>query len=272
MLASGESRIAAKPRSSVDASFPATAGMDTLRLEFFHPDGRSVYVTRLHTKAYQGPAAPAALPAGGPVRISDTNQNVTVQTAGTRLVVDKRTGQITSWRAGDQDIVLGGPVLSLGDTPAGGRRGGGGGGGGGGRGGRGPAMVSTAQAPQCSNTVVTASMNGDHAKITVTADVYLAETNELKAQLTYTLDISPNAQANVTWNLAWKAAEATAREAGLKFLLPASNRPHVLVHRQCLDGISGRPHRQSPRLRDQQGHHLQLREERRSLVEPLRRR
>jgi beta-galactosidase/beta-glucuronidase len=46
-LASGESHIAAKPRSSVDASFPAAPGMDTLRLEFIHPDGRSLYVTSL---------------------------------------------------------------------------------------------------------------------------------------------------------------------------------------------------------------------------------
>jgi hypothetical protein len=51
VLASGESHIAAKPRSSVDASFPATAGMDTLRLEFIHPDGRSVYATSLHIKS-----------------------------------------------------------------------------------------------------------------------------------------------------------------------------------------------------------------------------
>ena len=62
-LAHGESHIAAKPRSSVDAAFPATAGMDTLRLEFIHPDGRSVYAARLHVKGYQGPAAPAALAA-----------------------------------------------------------------------------------------------------------------------------------------------------------------------------------------------------------------
>ena len=53
MLASGESRIAAKPRSTVDASFPATPGMDTLRLEFVHPDGRSIYATSLKAKASQ---------------------------------------------------------------------------------------------------------------------------------------------------------------------------------------------------------------------------
>ena len=50
VLAQGESHIAAKPRSSVDAALPATPGMDTLRLEFFHPDGRSVYVASLHVK------------------------------------------------------------------------------------------------------------------------------------------------------------------------------------------------------------------------------
>ena len=96
--------------------FPATAGMDTLRLEFIHPDGRSVYAARLHVKGYQGSTAPAALAAAGPVRLSDTEQNVTVQTAGTELVLDKRTGQITSWRAGGQDVVLGGPILNLGES------------------------------------------------------------------------------------------------------------------------------------------------------------
>jgi hypothetical protein len=50
VLATGESHVAAKPRSIVDASFPATPGMDALRLEFFHPDGRSVYVTSLRIK------------------------------------------------------------------------------------------------------------------------------------------------------------------------------------------------------------------------------
>jgi beta-galactosidase len=222
LLSTGESHIAAKPRSSVDASFPATPGMDTLRLEFFDPYNRSVYVTRLHTKDYQGPAAPAALAAAGPVRLSETDQNVTVQTAGTELVLDKSTGQITSWRAGGQDIVLGGPILNLGDPAGGGRRGGGGGGGGGGRGRGGPIFVNTTQAPQLRNAVVTAKMDGPDAKIAVAADVYLPDTNELKGQLSYTLDIGPDAQASLTWNLAWKAADVSAREAGLKFLLPAT--------------------------------------------------
>jgi beta-galactosidase/beta-glucuronidase len=50
VLASGESHVAVKPRATGDASFPATPGMDTLRLEFIHPDGRSVYVVSLKVK------------------------------------------------------------------------------------------------------------------------------------------------------------------------------------------------------------------------------
>jgi hypothetical protein len=47
VLATGESHVAAKPRSTINATFPATAGMDTLHLEFIHPDGRNVYSVSL---------------------------------------------------------------------------------------------------------------------------------------------------------------------------------------------------------------------------------
>ena len=213
-LAHGEKHVAAKPRSTVDAAFPATAGMDTLRLEFIHPDGRSVYAARLHVKGYQGPAAPAAMPANGPVRLSETAQEVVVQAAGTRLVFDKRTGQIASWRAGDTDVVLAGPILNLGESLPGSERVGPGGR-------RAPAAISSSQPPLLRNSIVTARMEGANARLEVTSDVYLAGSDEVKAQLRYTLTIGPDAQADLSWSLAWKAADATAREAGLKFLLPA---------------------------------------------------
>ena len=217
-LAHGESHIAAKPRSTVDAAFPATPGMDTLRLEFIHPDGRSLYAARLHVKGYPGPAAPAAMAAAGPVRLSETEQRVVVETAGTQVVLDKRTGQIASWRAGGQDVVLGGPILNLGETIPGPTNGSGVGVGGRNRG---PVFIGSAQAPECRNPAVTARMDGSNARIEVTCGVYLAGSDELKAQLDYTLDVGPDAQAGLSWKLSWKAADAAAREAGLKFLLPA---------------------------------------------------
>jgi beta-galactosidase len=215
-LAHGVTKVAAKPGATVDASFPATAGMDTLRLEFIHPDGRSVYTARLHVKGYQGPPAPAALAAAGPVRLSETGQNVVVETAGTRLVIDKSTGQIASWRAGARDIVLAGPILNLGESiPGAAPRPGG-------RGTPPPPTITSAQAPQYRNPVVTAKMDGANARIDVAAGVYLAGSDELKGQLNYALVIGPDAQADLSWNLSWKAADAIAREAGLKFLLPAA--------------------------------------------------
>jgi hypothetical protein len=220
VLARGESRVAAKPRSTVEATFPVTAGMDALRLEFIHPDGRSIYVARLHAKGYQGPAAPAGLAASGPVRLSETEQSVVVEAAGTKLILDKRTAQIASWRVGDRDVVLGGPILNLGESIAGAsdRVGPGGRS----RGRNAPPIIANTEPPQFRAPVVTARMEGANAKLTVMADVYLAGSDELKGQLTYTLDIGPDAQADLTWNLAWKAADAAAREAGLKFLLPAT--------------------------------------------------
>ena len=80
-----------------------------------------------------------------------------------------------------------------------------------------PLSSTTTQAPQYRNAAVTAKMDGPTAKIAVTADVYLTATNESSALLTYTLAIGPDAQADLTWNLAWKAADVSAREAGLKF-------------------------------------------------------
>jgi hypothetical protein len=65
-------------------------------------------------------------------------------------------------------------------------------------------------------------MDGANARLEVTSDVYLAGSDELKAQLAYTLTIGPDAQADLSWKLAWKAAAISAREAGLKFLLPSA--------------------------------------------------
>jgi hypothetical protein len=196
--------------------------MDTLRLEFIHPDGRSLYVTTLRTPAYQPPAAPPVLASAEPVRLSETNQSVVVETAGTRLSLDKQTGQITSWQVGDQNLVIGGPILNLGEGLFGGARSGGGGGGGGEGRRRGSGPISNSHPPILTNAVVTATMYGAVAKISVTADVYLAGSDELKGQLNYTLAVGADAQADVAWNLVWKGTNATALEAGLKFLLPAA--------------------------------------------------
>ena len=95
-LASGESHIPAKARSTANASFPSTSGMDTLRLEFIHPDGRSVYAARLRVKGYQGPAAPAAMTSWRPASAAPTSAGPGVAmafrfAAGKRALTAART-------------------------------------------------------------------------------------------------------------------------------------------------------------------------------------
>jgi beta-galactosidase len=218
-LARGEIRIPAKPRSTVDASFPASAGMDTLRIEFIHPDGRSVYATRLYVKGYDGPAAPAALAATGQSEIAESAEKVTVSAGGSQFVVDKLSAQLM-WHFRDQAVILGGPILNLGESlPDNGPRAGGGTGA---RGRGAVPVVTSAQPPRLANVLVNAKMDGGSARLDVTADVYLTGSDELKGLLNYTLVVSPDAQSDLAWSLDWKATNSTAREAGLKFVLPAS--------------------------------------------------
>jgi beta-galactosidase len=215
-IAHGESHIACQPMTSTNALFPAKAGMDTLRIEFIHRDGRNLYSATLRAPTYQPPLPPRALSSNAPVQLSEADGAIVVQSAGTRLELNKQTGQIVSWRAGEQDVVTGGPILNLGEAMLAGSRGRGGGGGRG----RGAGPITSRQAPVLTNAVVTAQMAGAVARISVTADVFLAESNIVKGQLHYTLEVGPDAQVDVTWNLAWKATNATALEAGLKFRLP----------------------------------------------------
>jgi beta-galactosidase len=217
-LARGESHVPCPPLTATNATFPETIGMDTLRLEFIHPDGRSVYSTSLRTSAYQPPIPPPMLAPTEPVRLSESGAVIVVETAGTRLEISKQSGQIDSWRAGDQEVVIGGPILNLGeglwrgaparrDTSDGSHP---------------PAAISSGQPPILTNAVVIAKMDGAIAKISVATDVYLAGSEELKGQLHYTLAVGADAQADVAWNLVWKATNATAYETGLKFVLPSA--------------------------------------------------
>jgi beta-galactosidase len=210
-LAHGESHIACKPRSSGEALLPFSKDTDTLRLKFIHPDGRSVYATTLHTPAYKPPAAPQALASSGPVKLFEDGTRFVAEMSGTDLELSKKTGQIVSWRAGGENVVIGGPILNLGEGMLGNA--------GSGRG-RGAGAISSKEPPKLSN--VSVKKDGAAPKIYVTADVSLAGSDEIKGQLHYTFDAGFDAEVDVTWRLDWKAANATAMEAGLKFLLPAA--------------------------------------------------
>ncbi len=208
VVASGLARVQCAPRSSVQAAFPVTPNADTLRLEFVHSDGRSVYSTRLHVSGTPLRAAPAPLPAAGTLSLLDAGGQVTISTAGTRLVVDKASG-LMSWQRGAQAVIASGPILNLGEARVN-------------EGDHGARdFLFSKSPPQLRNAQVSSRMSGQSAHIEVTSDVYLTESPQLKAQLSYTLDVRPDAQADFAWKLNWLGDDANAWELGLKLLLPA---------------------------------------------------
>ncbi|MGD0768241.1 MAG: glycoside hydrolase family 2 TIM barrel-domain containing protein [Tepidisphaeraceae bacterium] len=207
-LASGETHIACPPRSSVSAAFPATAGMDTLRIEFIHPDGRSIYAARLRVKGFQ-PPAPPSLAAGSPVTFQEKDHHLQITTAASLLVLDEQTGAIQSWGPADHPVLVGGPVLNLGEARV--------------THGEHDArdFIASRQPPLLKDAVVSTKSSGDSVEVSVTSNVLMAGDSQPRGQFTYTLLVHPDAQADLAWSLKWTARRANAWELGIK--LPLSS-------------------------------------------------
>ncbi len=100
---------------------------------------------------------------------------------------------------------------------------------------------SAASRPRCCSTRTCGAVAGDHATVTVAADVSLAETpDDVLGRLTYTLDVHPDGTIDVAYDLAWTAADANAWEFGLTFDLPAAY-DHLGWYRDAaVDGVPAR--------------------------------
>ena len=116
VVAQGEKHLDCAPRTTMTANFPVTAGADTLRLEWIHPDGRSVYATRLHVAGMPLlPAAPGGVAAVA-LALQDKADEVRIESADMQIVLDKKSGQLRFWRSGNRDLLVGGPILNLGEA------------------------------------------------------------------------------------------------------------------------------------------------------------
>jgi len=207
-LSSGETHIACQPRSSVNATFPAMAGMDTLRIEFIHPDGRSIYAARLRVKGFQ-PPPPPPLPTGGTVTCHEKDRQLQITTGGTFLVLDEQAGTIQSWGPAEHPVLLGSPILNLGEARVthgehGARD-----------------FISSSRPPLLKNAIVSANSIGDSVAVSVKCSVLMAGDSQPRGEFAYTLAVHPGAQADLAWSLKWTARRANAWELGLK--LPLSS-------------------------------------------------
>ena len=190
---------------SVTASFPAPAGMTTLRLEFNHPDGTSVIAFNLAVEGIPLPAPPTARASGGALTTLDGPDTLQVGNDVQRIVFDKHTGTIQSWRVNGRDILLGGPILNLGEAKAGSERG----------------MYRAKQPPVTTEAHVAAAPGtGGAVHVAVTSTVLAAAGGSTLGTLVSTYDLTPGAEMTVAWTLNWTAPDIGLWEEGVKFSVP----------------------------------------------------
>jgi len=208
ILKHGVERITCPPAQSVNASFPAPAGVTKLRLEFDHAKGASVVAVNLAVEGAPVARPPAALPAGDALTIQDSADTLRVVNSLQEIAFNKHTGDIQSWRVHGKDIIVGGPILNLGEAKASGER----------QFYRAPNPPATAQAQ------VTAAAAGADGSIlvSVSATVLTSENGTALGTLSSTFDIKPDAEVTVNWKLDWTADNKNLWEEGLKLSLPAT--------------------------------------------------
>jgi len=205
---SGALHIACAPRSAESANFPATSGMDTLRIEFIHPDGRSIYSARIHVQgAPVLPAAPAN-DANGTASANETPEKITLLASGSELIVDRKTGEIASWRIDGADLLSGSPILNLGEHREN-------------HGDHGASnFVESKQAPILQDAEVSRGVGPDNPLVVVVRGlVRLAEQSEPMGRLKIRYEMHPNGDLGVKWELAWAGNGVNCWELGLKLPL-----------------------------------------------------
>jgi len=206
-LRSGVTHAPCAPMQSVQASFPAPAGMTALRLEFDHADGTVVTVANLAALDAPLPTPPAALASGGALTVQDGPATLRVSSALQEIVFDKHTGTIQSWHVGGRATLTGGPVVNLGEAKGGGERG----------------YYQAPQPPVTAEALVTAQLQADGGvRVLVTSRVLTQAGGTQLGSLSCTYDIRPTAEIAVGWRLDWTAPETNLWEAGLKLTVPSN--------------------------------------------------
>ncbi len=208
-LQTGVQPVACGPMQSVTASFPAPAGMTTLRLEFLRPNGSSVIAYNLAAADVPLPVAPAALTAGAALVAQDGADTLSLSNGLQQLVFDKRTGTIQSWRVGGQDRLNGGPALNLGEGKK--------------KIGDDGAFYKATTPSVTSDTQISAAPGADGAmRVTATSTVLAGPGGAKLGTLATTYTLTPSAEMTVNWTLTWTADDTVFWEQGLKLSLPAA--------------------------------------------------
>lgn len=207
MLKSGTMRVNCAPLQSTIANFPAPANMSKLRLEWTHAAGTSVVSANLPVQGALLPAPPAALSTGAALTMQDGAATLRVANNAQEIVFDKASGAIRSWRVGNRNVLVGGPIVNLGGAKEGNENG-----------------YFRAKLPPITKNAQVTSMPGINGavRVTVASEVQNGDDNAVLGNLTCTYDIAPNAEMRVGWKLDWTANDMRLWESGLKLSVPSA--------------------------------------------------
>ena len=203
MLAQGRSTIQCGPGEQCDAHFPAPLGMTALRLEFDRADRTSVTMALLSVDGSPAPSPPAAFAAGDPLKISETTGTIAVSNNLQSILVNRNTGEISSWTVNGKQLINGGPILNIGQGYRSDEKG----------------YFSGSLPPTISAVTAAAAVQTDgSAKITITGNI-AAYSPIGSFSCDYT--VNRNAEIKVAWSLNWTSSPTKLWESGLKLSVPA---------------------------------------------------
>ncbi len=204
-LRSGTLRIPCAPMQTVRANFPAPSGMTTLRLEFTHPNGTSVSSANLPVDGTL-PNPPSAVASSAPLTTQDGVDTLRVASGLQQILFDKHTGTIVSWRVGNRNVLVGGPIVNIGEAKASDERG----------------YFRAPQPPVTQSAQVTfAPGAAGVVRVSAVSNVRNGAGGAALGTLTCTYDIAPNAEIRVNWKLDWTAPDSRLWESGLKLSVPS---------------------------------------------------
>ena len=197
-LKSGTLRVNCAPLQSTTANFPAPAGMTKLRLEWTHDDGTSVVSANLPVEGAALPAPPAPMTAGAALTSQDSAATLRVANNAQEIVFDKASGALSLWRVGNKFLLVGGPIVNLGEAKELRENG-----------------YFRAKVPPVTQNAQISSTPGINGalRVTVSSELHNGDDSALLGNLVCTYDIAPNMEMRVNWNLDWTAADTRLWES-----------------------------------------------------------
>ncbi|MBI2300060.1 MAG: hypothetical protein HYU66_14145 [Armatimonadetes bacterium] len=211
-LAKGVLKAAGAPRGTACLSVPVSRGAEAVRLDFVHPDGRTVYSCRLAVAGVPEPQPPAPPAARGTLAVRDAAEALEVAGDGVRAIWDKASGALRSWQVGGVERLAAPWQINLGEQrPNGGEHGSGG-------------FVRSGKPPVLRKPAVIATARGASVTVQVSGELGLAESPEKKADWLCTTEVMSDGELRVSYELRWSAADTEAWELGLALPLAPNYR------------------------------------------------